>query len=98
MRPAVSARRRRASSSVRPVAATPTRFPRTKRRLTRTFASATFWWISELAKRVKAASSALTSTSASVAPAISAWWRTISAIASRSAGVPPVRISMALTS
>ena len=48
--------------------ATPTRLPTTNRRLTATLVSATFWWISLLAKRVSAESSAMTSASASVAP------------------------------
>ena len=53
-----SARRRRPSGSVRLVDATPTRLPMTTRRLIATLVSATFWWISLLAKRVRAESSA----------------------------------------
>ena len=49
---ACSARRRRPSSSSRPLEATPIRLPDTNRRLTCAFVSATFWWISLLAKRV----------------------------------------------
>jgi hypothetical protein len=77
--PACSARRRRPSSSIRSLEATPTRLPLTKRRLIATFVSATFWWISLFANRVSAESSAMRSTSASVAPACSASCRTRSA-------------------
>src|ERR687891_2296280 len=72
MAPAFSASRRSPSSSVRPDEATPTRFPTTKRRLTVTLVSATFWWIWLFANRVRDASSARTSASASVAPSASA--------------------------
>ena len=65
---AFSASRRRPSASVRPDDATPTRLPMTTRRLIVTLVSATFWWISLLAKRVRAESSAMTSASASVTP------------------------------
>ena len=68
-----AARRRRPSSSVRPLEATPTRLPTTNRRFTTTLVSATFWWIWLLANRVSAASSAMTRASASVAPSRSAW-------------------------
>ena len=55
---AFSASRRRPSASVRPDDATPTRLPTTTRRLIVTLVSATFWWISLLANRVSAESSA----------------------------------------
>ena len=42
----------------------------TTRRLIETLVSATFWWISLLAKRVSAESSAMTSASASVTPSL----------------------------
>src|SRR5687768_2191954 len=81
---ALAASRRIPSSSVRPEDATPTRFPTTNRRLIATFVSATFWWIWLFAKRVSAASSAMTSASDSDAPSRSAAARTRSARASAS--------------
>ena len=57
----------------------------TTRRLTTLFVSATFWWISLLAKRVSAESSAMTSASASVTPSRSASASAASARASASA-------------
>ena len=68
------------------VVTTPMRRPSTKRRLTVALVSATFWWISLLANRVRAESSATTRTSASVAPACSAASSTFSASASRRRG------------
>ena len=56
-------------SSWRLAEATPTRWPSTKRRFTTVSASATFWWISLLAKRVRALCSWVTTASAWVAPA-----------------------------
>src|SRR5262245_56443635 len=86
---ACSARRRRPSSSDRFVDATPTRLPATNRRLTWTFDSATFWWISLFANRVRLASSAIAMTSTSVGDSASAKRRTRSARARTSAGVRP---------
>src|SRR6476646_8140850 len=97
MAAARSARRRRPSSSVRPDEATPTRLPMTNRRFTTALVSATFWWIWLLAKRVRAASSAMTNASASVAPSRSAWASAASARRSASSarssiiGRPPGR-------
>src|SRR5664279_3650795 len=56
-----------------------------KRRLSRALDSATFWWISLLANRVRAASSAWITTSAWDAPAFAARSRTSSARTSHSA-------------
>src|SRR6185369_5616725 len=83
---AVSASRRSPSSSSRFELATPTRFPIATRRLRPPFVSATFWWISLLAKRVSWARSADTSASASVAPASVASRTARSATASGSSG------------
>src|SRR5512135_2693831 len=72
------------STSVRADDMTAIRLPATNRRLTVRFDSATFWWISLLAKRVRAESSDVTRTSASVAPTRSARPSTSSASASAS--------------
>ena len=95
--PAFDASRRSPSSSIRPLDATPIRRPATNRRLTLTFVSATFWWISLLAKRVSAESSATTRTSASVAPSSAAWARTCSASGSQRPSVREVATAASLT-
>src|SRR4051794_28292807 len=78
-------RDRMPSTSVRPDDITAMRLPATNRRFTVRLDSATFWWISLLAKRVSAESSLVTRTSASVAPTRSARSRMVSARASASA-------------
>jgi hypothetical protein len=60
---AVSAARASASASRRLLTATPLRWPTTARTRTCASLSNTFWWIPELAKRVSALSSAVSTIS-----------------------------------